>query len=330
MSTVETRSLHADIRLTTPSVDEWDALWRADPSATFFHTFAWVETYARHHAGVPFFLTARIDGKLAGGLPAVRFPRGPFFYLESLPMGTYGGPIVDPAFPHAEELRAALLDRFLAFERSPRCLRVQCVLRRPTELAASRGFAEVPVHVVPVDRGYEQFWTETFSNNRRNETTRALRKGAQTRIGATREDLVAYAPLHREAHERWGLAPHPLGFFEDLALLTETVLVFVAHHEEKLLGVHFTFVSNDELIIWHGVTTRERSKELFPSTLLIRAEAEEAVRRGLLRLNLGGSGGRASIEAFKKLVGGQHDLTVAREREAWPLGVARRLRRGRA
>jgi hypothetical protein len=312
------------------STGEWDRLRAVDAENTFFHSRAWIDTYARHHGGTPFYLVARADGAAVGALASVRFERRPFYYLESLPMGTYGGPLVDPGFPEAEAVRAALLDRFLAYERAARCLRVQCVLRRPTAITASRGFREGAVHILSLEGGFEGFWTRVFSNNRRNEVNRAMKRDVHTRIGATQAEVASYVPLHDDAHARWGLSPHPPDFFVDLAKLQdEGVLVFLAFHATKLLGAHFTFVSNDELIVWHGVTTREDSNKFFPSTMLIRAEAEEAARLGLRRMNLGGSGGRASIENFKRLVGGELDRTAEREHEAWPLALARTLRRRR-
>jgi CelD/BcsL family acetyltransferase involved in cellulose biosynthesis len=324
-----TRPSLAITELGEPPGDEWRRLLASDPAATFFHEWDWSRIYARHHRGTPFFLACTADGKLVGGLPGVRFDRGPIHYLESLPMGTYGGPLVDPEFADAERAWTALLDAFFDRGRRPGCMRCQVVLRDGEDARASgRGFHDTRIHIVPLTGGYESFWFDSFSHSRRKECNRAARRGVIARVNAGPAAVDAYYPLHREAHDRWGLRPHPKAFFLDVLAANRELVWFVSvHHEGRVLGAHLSFVSRDELVLWHGVTTRENTKGLYPSTMLIRAQAEESARRGLRALNLGGSGDKRGIHQQKVLLGGGEAKTATYEWESRWMSLARRFRR---
>jgi len=263
-----------------------------------------------------------------GGLPLVRFRRGPFHYIESLPMGTYGGPIVDPSHPDAPAVERALLDRLLRLANDRRCLRMQCVIRGGDAVERYPVFERSDIHLLPLDAGFEHFWIKVFPRNRRNECNRAAKRGVRTEWGANPQHISAFYELHVEAHRRWGLAPHPEAFFHDICAADPERAFFVSVlHEDTFLGAHLTFISGRELVAWHGVTRREGSKTYFPASVIVKAEAEEGCRRGLEAVNLGGSGGHEGVESFKKMVGGTSGTAAAYEAESSLMGLLRRLRR---
>lgn len=308
---------------------EWAALRDADPRSTFFHRRAWGRLYARHHGGAPRFLLARADGRLVGGLPFVRFARGLFHFLESQPLGTYGGPVVDPTFSGAGTVAEELLARFARLARHPLCVRAHCVIRRPDPITDARHFGPGEIHVVPVDGGFDHFWYKVFPRNRRTECNKAEREGARVEIerGSSRH-LDAFYPLHLAAHRRWQLRPHPRAFFEEvLATEPHDALLATVHHDEGLLGAHLSFVSGDELVAWHGTTSREDAKRWNPAAMLVKHEAAHAIELGLARINLGGSGGNPGIQTFKKLVGGREDRTAVYETRSIVDRVVRRIPR---
>ncbi|MBU1074037.1 hypothetical protein KKG45_12395, partial [bacterium] len=81
---------------------------------------------------------------------------------------------------------------------------------------------------------------------------------------------------------------------------------------------------------WLAATVPARSKEFFPSTLLVWTDLEEACRRGAAWLDLGAHGGQAGVANFKKLVGAEELIRGCYTRHAaggriWRL--TRRLRR---
>ncbi len=321
-----------DVRMTGyPPEQGWRRLLEVSANATFFHSLDWIRLYSRHLAGEPLFFLAEAAEGLVGGLAAVRFSRGPFHYVESLPMGTYGGPLVDPSFPQAEALEAALLECFLTLGARPTCLRCQCVIRRPGGVASRPPFSPAPIHMVPLTGGFDHFWMKVFPLNRRNECRRAEKRGVRVVLGDDPAHLEAYHRIHRDAYRRWGLKPIPIGLFRDLiALGPDQVLFFTVLHEERVLGAHLTFVSGPELLVWNGVTVREDSKKFFPASMLVVAEAEEGCRRKLDALNMGASGGLKGIAGFKRLVGGQQDAVYSFERTKTLLKLLRAIRRRRS
>ena len=300
----------------------WRNLLERCDDATFFHQQEWFTLYARHHRGDPVYLVAEADGELVGALAAVRFPRGPVHALESLPMGTYGGPLVREDAPTADALRDALFVAYNDLGRSPTCIRIQSVMRRAP---APSQYVTSPIHVIPLEGGFDGFWRNVYRKSRRNECSRAMRRGVVVDLEVTDADLEVFYELHLDAHARWGLRPHPLAFFDELRNVPGTEW-FSVRVENRLLGCHVCFRSQDELLAWHGVTSRVDSKTYFPSSMLIRAEAELGSEWGLRRINLGGSSGLEGIESFKRYVGGEVDDTWVHEHNAWPTRVWRRLR----
>lgn len=293
-----------DIAISREMPDRWNELLAATRVATFFHRPEWITTYAAHHQGEPRYLYALEGSELVGGLPCVRFRRGPVHFYESLPLGTYGGPVTRPG-PFRGPLDRALMRRLVSLGDHPLCVRVQCVMRRSVPDVALEGFAGSPLHLIPIGESFESFWRETFPRNRRNECTRAAKRGVTVDTNVTHDDIESYYPLDVEAHRRWGLRPHPKAFFHGLVELESPhVHIFVVRAEGRLIGLHVCFESSNELVIWHGVTDREGSKRYFPTSMLARAEAELAAAHGLRALNMGASGGRAGISNYKKLLGG--------------------------
>lgn len=315
----------------TDDVDatEWATLVEADPRSTFFHRRTWGRLYGRHHGGEPRYLVARADGRLVGGIPFVRFSRGLFHFHESQPLGTYGGPLVDPTFPGAGSVAEELLGRFAGLGRHPLCVRVQCVIRRPDPITDARNFGPGEIHVLPLEEGFEHFWMKVLPRNRRTECNKAEREGVTVSMeqGASIH-LDAFYPLHVAAHEKWQLRPHPRAFFDDvLATEPDDALFTTVHHEDALLGAHLSFVSGDELVAWHGTTSREESKRWNPAAMLVKHQAAHAIELGLTRINLGGSGGNQGIETFKRLLGGREERTAVLEARSIVDRVVRRLPR---
>jgi CelD/BcsL family acetyltransferase involved in cellulose biosynthesis len=102
-----------------------------------------------------------------------------------------------------------------------------------------------------------------------------------------------------------------------------------------LLGAHLCLQAGGTVTAWVGSTvdtardsTRGGTDDVFPATMLVWADLEEACRRGASRLDLGGHGGQRGVAQFKELLGA---LTL--ERAMWRrtsrLGAAAQaMRRG--
>lgn len=325
----------------TPPAD-WDTLLLASPASGFTHRPVWTRTLAEHlpgRSGV--WLIARTAGRPVAGLALLETRRGPFRVVEGHFDGTCGAPLVTGDLPDdlARTAVAALVAELHAQTRRPRYLTTALHLPEDWDRALQPqleglGFRRtaVPVAVMPLARGLAHVESNLLKKNRRNERNKALRRGC--RLGVTDDPAVLeeFYPIYRSAAHRWGAAPVDRFLLADLlAGGGGEVFCTTVRFEGELLGAHYNFVDGDTVVAWLAASVRERSKELFPSTLLVWADLEEACRRGAVWLDLGAHGGQPGVANFKKLLGAEELTRGSYVRHtaggrAWR--ALRRLRRG--
>lgn len=299
---------------------DWDGFMAGADGATFFHASVWHLAASRWLDGAePVWITARKGDRLVGGLPVLALRRGPLRLLCSSHDGTGGGPAVAPDLS-AEEATAtakALLDELAGSFCGPlSSVRICSGSGGQPELggllgAGWRGW-KVPVAVIPLDGGLERVDADILKMNRRNERNRSLRRGCTVDASSDPADLDAFWPIYLEATRRWGTAPVPRGMVSELLERGGgDVFLTCVRREGGMLGAHLNFHFGDRVTAWLGATARN-SKDVFPSTMVVWGDLQEACARGAAVLDLGGSGGLKGVENFKRLLG-----AGVEERSCW-------------
>lgn len=313
--------------------DDWDELLAVDPAVDYFHTRFWMEAAARHWPGVqPLWLCARRGQRLVGGMVAVHHS-GRVDHLENGLDGTSGGPLVDVGRPREEQQRIfqALISLYLKQRRGS--LQSTCLTfnaeheSRWGHLVRASGkqwqVSENPGAVIPLAGGPEVVSSRLMKRSKRNERNRALRRGVTIEVTNDGAVLDEYYPLLESASRVWGKAPTPLAFLKELLQDRERVYFVSTRREGKLLGGHLNLLFGDRVIAWNGVTDREYAKEFFPATLAIWGDIIQGCERGAQILDLGGSGGLASLARFKKSFGAKIEMRGHYVRESRTLEFLR-------
>jgi hypothetical protein len=329
-----------DIASSTVPPDDWEGLLASTPMAEYSHTAHWLTAAGRTVPGVqPRFWTARLDGRLVGGLgaavydPAGMIHRGrQFSSLE----GTSGGPLVAADLPHAvqEDVFLALAEAFAGHLR-PGFDSCSLVLSPASEArfgplidrSGNWGREEVPTAAVDLTCGFEGVENNRIGKNKRNERNRGLRRGVEAQVTRDPDLLAAYYPLHLAACRVWGIAPTPQEFLRDvLDDPTDRVFFSCATLEGQVIGGHLCLHYGDRILAWHGVTDPAFARTHFPATVLVCTDLEEACRRGARWLDLGGSGGQVSLDGFKKFFGAETQMRGLYRRDTAAIGLMRRVR----
>jgi CelD/BcsL family acetyltransferase involved in cellulose biosynthesis len=298
----------------------------SDPRATPFQQPSWLCRYARFHPRVLVrFLEARgEDGRLVAGLGYAEVRRAGVRAMTSGVAGTYGGPVSRSGAPAAER---ALMAEYLR-RGGPRIVRRELLWgHREPPAGGERAMKRIDASLIDLSQGFDHFWMHQFPKNRRNECNRSERRGLAVAQSADVSDLERFVPLYREMSGRWGIAPESSEWLSAVLREEPSVRMFVARRDGELMGAHICVEMCDEIFVWIGTTAR--SREVFPSALLIREEARFACARGLKWLNLGSSLRLPGVAQYKRLLGasaGQRWLLLA---EAAPLRWWMRLRRSR-
>jgi CelD/BcsL family acetyltransferase involved in cellulose biosynthesis len=328
----------------TEAPADWSAFLRNARGAGFFHGAAWTEAVCRHVPGLrPVWLTARTtDGRLLGGLVAVRRSRGALVQFDSSYDGTSGGPLVSAELPETagRDLVLRLLRRYAQLARRPTATAAFNFgaeqERDCGELIRAAGWRPEPITaaLLPLSGGIDHVEMNVFKKNRRNERNRSLKRGCSADVTTDPQLLAEYYPIYEAAARHWRITPTPFGLLRDLLVDTGgAAFLSYVRYEGRVIGGHVNFHWGDRVTAWNGATRPEHNDK-FPATLLIWTDIVESCRRQASWLDLGASGGIPSLESFKKLLGARQETRVRYVRSGWAYDLMRRaarlLRRGRS
>ncbi len=162
----------------------------------------------------------------------------------------------------------------------------------------------------------------------RRQIRQSREKGVAVRI-ADADAARAYHALHaRLAAEKGGYDfVYPVELFVALVALGDAVRLYVAEREGRLVAGALFFHDTDSLVYWHGALDREFSN-CYPTHQVFDTAFRWGSGLGAFFVNMGGSVGIASLEAFKDAWGAR---VVGNRQFTWrnPLWAAlARLRRG--
>jgi hypothetical protein len=252
-------------------------------------------------------LLARRGDHLAGAVPLSLSPRWGFTWARSLPFGTYGGPLVSRAEPDPVLVRA-LLARGLGERLERERVAGGEIVHAPDDEAtdaAWQGMASAvtsgTTHVIDLQRGHDAIVGELH-----RETRRGLRHAEKSGIvaGVDADALPAAFALYRDQARSWrGHRSFDLPFLRALLAHGEGFArLHVARREGELVCAILALSGGGETFIWwSGSSPAARPALAYP--FLVLDIARRAAEAGDRRFNLGGSGGRENLHAFKESLG---------------------------
>ncbi|NIM19610.1 MAG: GNAT family N-acetyltransferase [Candidatus Latescibacteria bacterium] len=281
---------------------ELEDLAERSPQATFYHTRVWAKSLSRVFPWIAYrSIIAEEEGEVLGYLPFFIVGKGARRALWSLPFGTYGGPVT----LDSNEVHLALLDHYAGLRRSMKVYETGWVdfWNRPAVQPFKTESAIT--HIIDLEPGFDKIWSESFDKSKRKHTKQAERRGVRVVETNSVEDAGRFHHIYASRITAAGGRVHyPKEFFEELlGEGTNRVKLFLAYHEDELLGGQLNFYFKDTVIAWYGVTTIE-SRALQASTSLYTHCIRHACDNGYKRFNLGGSMGKDSLMEYKMSFGG--------------------------
>lgn len=305
--------------------EELDRFVATAPGATFYHGSTWLRGLAEVYGHRPGWLTLREGGDLRALLPFAETKRWGLVHRQSLPFGTYGGPLLAPDAPArlAADLEAAFLGGL-----GGRVLAATLVTPPDPERPAPPGAGVLVTQILDLTPGWDAI-RAGFSRAKRRQARKAARAGVVVQRSTDAADLDEYHPIYLEHAREWNLArPTPLAHLRQLVADTEHVRFWTAKREGELLGGHLNFHCRGRVVAWNG-TARKAARELAPSVALYVANLEQACAEGVASFNFGGSTGIDPLFAFKAEFGARPVGYRVRAERAAALALADRLRGGR-
>jgi len=278
---------------------ELDDVALASPQATFYHAGVWLESVAAAYPRLSLrCIVAREGAETLGYLPYFVSARGPLRRVWSLPFGTYGGPVA-----REEAVARALLQHYRRL-RSAGVVEVGWVdFQNLAEVREDDRWYET--HLVDLSVGFDELWSKKFATQRRQRARRAERLGVTVQRCDDADGLREYFNIFRARIEAFGRRNlYPESLYEELfARGGDAVRLYLAYHEDKVVGGHLNFYYKDTVTAWYGVVAEEH-EHLQAGTLLYAECMRDACREGFRSYNLGASLGKPSLIHFKESLGG--------------------------
>jgi hypothetical protein len=277
-----------------------------DPDATFFHTSAWSTfletTFEDHERRI---MAGRRGGALVAALPFVTHARMGLRLLESMPFGTYGGPVIGPDAP--ADAAARLVRAFADLATGANVALAQIVDVSARGLDAGGVFERTTgtMQVVDLSDGFDAVLGR-FRPSARNKLKKAEKAGVTVRRAAGRDDFLSYHRLLVASAERWGAEPpHDAVFFERLAEVRhDGVRMWLAEHEGTVVGGDLNFALNRMIMNWGNVSS-DTGRRLATNNLLHAHGMRTGVEEGFELYNMGASEGLPGVRAFKASLGAE-------------------------
>ena len=291
--------------LSPPDASAWDELVAASPEATVFHTSAWAKLWTDEWKGAKWeAIVVQDSSGYLGGIGAIVRRRGIFRTVESMPFGTYGGPVVRHGHPDAPALRRLLLTSYAA--RAARRLtarsRITWYQGIRDDFPESLRPEESITHVLPLSSDYESV-AKGFSPSTRRLVRQAHESALSIRVAETSEDLRAFYEIAVETVRRRGGIPKPYSLYE--RILTSLVPAGLARyhlvlHEGSAVAASLHLFHQGAAMSWLPVS-RESSWHLRPNNYLIASLLETLCDAGYLEYNFGATPpGAAGLVRFKE------------------------------
>lgn len=315
----------------------------ADPCATAAHRWRLCSVLAQTLPAMESrFVAVEREGRLVGGASVVIERRAGFHWIHSLPFLLPGAPLA--AKGARGEVDAAVARSLAALQRELRAVGGEWSLYRvleppPASAAIEAVSGETRMEeaaVVDLAGGLDAAWS------RMERKTRQAIRGARSAGLAFAEEPEAlpeaYALYVRQARSWRGHRPRPAELSRRLlspptatgegsgagASGAEAPLarLFTVRDARGLLSAVLALDHPRELMPWwSGTHPDARGRDA--AVLLLASVVEWAARAGRARVNLGGSGGLATVAAFKRALGATpvpHPVRWLDARHASPAG----------
>lgn len=285
---------------------ELDDLARQADRSSFYQTSGWIESIA---ASFPHMrarcLVSRQGERVTGYLPYFSVRRGPFAILNSMPFGTYGGPVT----LGGDAAAGVLLEAYARMARTIGVLELSWTDFWNRTGGPAAKAERCATRIIDLTAGFEAIWRNGFEKSKRRQVRKAEREGLTMVESVDENDIDAYYAIYGERIDGWGESSlYPKELFERL-LGNERrhARLFLVKQDDEVLGGHLNFYFKDTVIAWNGVTRRDnRGRQA--STFLYSRLIEHACEHGFKRYNLGSSLGKETLERYKASLGGEQHV----------------------
>lgn len=231
----------------------WRDLVDRHPSASVFHTPAWLEALHRTYGYRPVVATTTGGAVIENGIVVCRIRGWLSRRLVSVPFADHCDPLVSNSV-EADELVSGLVATsrergWGAVEFRPRDAALDRLVRRG-ELGEGSTYV---LHRLDLRPDVQAVFHRFHRSSTQRAVRRAEREGVTYERGSSDEQLTAFFRLLRMARRRHGLPPQPMAWFRNLrASMGERLTLHVARHQGRPIAALLTLSFKDAVVYKYG------------------------------------------------------------------------------
>ncbi|GBU21281.1 hypothetical protein R80B4_01170 [Fibrobacteres bacterium R8-0-B4] len=293
------------------SRDEWIAVARSCPYATYFHTPYWYELAEPERK--PGVLSVRFDDGVSAIVPFAEIRRvgGLFIDHFSSPKGNYGGWVSGSALSgeHINVLLNILMSkRNITFRVNPfdPSSRFIGSINNIDGVSLKSDFT----HTLDLRKGIDRL-RGGMSRGHRSSANSAVRNGVTVRQAETVREWECYYELYLDTLNRWRAGRqrtrtvYSAVFFRRIyECRSGNEILWLAFKDGEPIAGALCFYWGRHAVYWHGVASAS-SLGFRPNNLLFWEIISDAARRGCEIFDFNPSGGYGGVESFKERFGAE-------------------------
>jgi hypothetical protein len=307
--------------------DKWSHLLQNSERASVFHTREWAavitSTYTRRVAN--YIVVEDAANELAGGMPFVDRLKWGIHVLSSMPLGTYGGPLLRTGID--EEVENEILGRFSSLKYFPGtgARRLVSFNRKLDYLLAQRFRESVSyTNMLSLDLPLDQIWNNKLHSKIRNQIRQSRQKGITTEISSDSSHLKEFYRMAVETSKRHESKPLPYNLYQsvfDNMGEPGFAKLCLARHDNEYIAASICFTFKDSVFYWMNVSYQE-FWSFRPNNMIIWSMIEWAHRNGFRYFNFGATPPQADeLKRFKSRWGSEEVPCYEYEKRTFPLGL---------
>lgn len=237
-------------------------------------------------------------------LPVAESRRFGFLVHESMPFGTYGGPLIMRAERGSDLASAA--NRLMSHMTSGLSTGFFHATPGPhAHLEMPDPVARYETDVLDLTRGPQALWTQ-FDKDARNQVRQAERAGVEVRTDNSEAAFRSYYGMLEASSTRWGLADpgKPWSLFASISRHAHerSVRLWLALVDGEPAAGALCFYGAGEVFYWSGAMHDQHGRKR-PNNLLQWRIIQDAAARGFVEYNMGSSGALTGVRRFKQQFG---------------------------
>jgi len=298
---------HSGLKKTAVTDEQWLEFCRQAPDATFFHTPLWAGLFTRRYPkrfrSGPLLLTFTDGAEVLLPVVMKRLAGGLFSVVNSMPGGTFGGPLSRTKLTAEQQMSV-----FAFLRRYPDMILRENPYQPFDAITGDFGGYDDPTQVVDCSEGYDAVWMRATAAHR-NAVRNAQRSGVEIVEAQRPQDWDAYVSLYDSSMERWkkrGIfsgVRYDRSFFSLIEQIDQQYRrLFLARAEGRVIAGILCFYWNRHCVVWHGAG-REDCFRLHPNNLLYDRALNYAISAGYRWFDCNPSGSLSGVYKFKEYFG---------------------------